>query len=39
MSGTLQYKGMSIFPNPEIKLGIKKKKIITNACAVVSTLK
>jgi len=39
MSGTPQYKGTNIFPNPEINDGIRKKKIITKACAVVSTLK
>lgn len=39
MSGTPQYNGINIFPNLEIKLGIKKKKIITKACAVVNTLK
>lgn len=31
MSGTLQYNGTNILPNPEIRLGIKKKKIITSA--------
>jgi len=31
ISGTLQYKGINILPKPEIRLGIKKKKIITNA--------
>jgi hypothetical protein len=31
MSGTPQYKGINIFLNPEIRLGIKKKKIITKA--------
>jgi len=39
ISGTPQYKGINILPKPEIKLGIKKKKIITNAWAVVNTLK
>lgn len=39
MSGTLQYNGINIFLKPEIRLGIRKKKIITNACAVVKTLK
>merc|ERR1712048_345347 len=39
ISGTPQYNGISIFPNLEIRLGIRKKKIITNACAVVRTLK
>lgn len=39
MSGTLQYKGINILPNPEMRLGIKKKKIMTNAWAVVRTLK
>jgi hypothetical protein len=39
MSGTPQYKGISIFLNLEIRLGIKKKKIITKAWAVVNTLK
>lgn len=39
MSGTPQYSGINIFLKPEIKLGIKKKKIITKACAVVNTLK
>jgi len=31
ISGTLQYRGTNILPNPEIRLGIKKKKIITKA--------
>jgi hypothetical protein len=31
ISGTLMYKGMSQLPNLEIKVGIKKKKIITIA--------
>merc|ERR1712048_330740 len=31
MSGTPQYKGINILPNPEIRLGMRKKKIITNA--------
>lgn len=39
ISGTPQYNGINIFLNPEMRLGIKKKKIITNACAVVNTLK
>jgi len=39
MSGTPQYKGNNILPNLEIKLGIRKKKIIIKACAVVNTLK
>jgi hypothetical protein len=39
ISGTLQYNGTNIFLNLEIRLGIKKKKIITKACAVVRTLK
>lgn len=39
ISGTPQYKGINIFLNLEIKLGIRKKKIITKACAVVRTLK
>jgi hypothetical protein len=39
MSGTLRYKGINKFLNPEIKQGIKKKKIIRNACPVVKTLK
>jgi len=39
ISGTPQYNGINILPNLEIRLGIKKKKIITKACAVVSTLK
>lgn len=39
MSGTLINRGTIILPNPEINTGIKKKKIITIAWAVVSTLK
>jgi hypothetical protein len=39
MSGTLMYKGINQFLKPEIKTGIKKKKIIIIACAVVITLK
>jgi hypothetical protein len=39
MSGTLMYKGINQLPKPEIKVGIRKKKIITIACAVVITLK
>jgi hypothetical protein len=39
ISGTLIYKGISQLPKPEIKTGIKKKKIIIIACAVVITLK
>jgi len=31
ISGTLQYNGINILPNLEIRLGIRKKKIITNA--------
>merc|ERR1712048_630325 len=31
ISGTLQYNGINILPNPEIRLGMRKKKIITNA--------
>lgn len=31
MSGTIQYKGTNILPKPEIKDGIKKKKIIISA--------
>jgi hypothetical protein len=38
ISGTLMYKGISQLPKPEIKVGIRKKKIITIACAVVITL-
>jgi hypothetical protein len=32
------YKGINQLPKPEIKVGIRKKKIITIACAVVITL-
>lgn len=39
ISGTLIYKGINQLPKPEIIVGIKKKKIITIACAVVITLK
>jgi hypothetical protein len=38
MSGTPMYKGINQLPKPEIKVGIRKKKIITIACAVVITL-
>merc|ERR1712048_1100602 len=31
ISGTLQYNGINMLPNLEIRLGIRKKKIITNA--------
>jgi len=34
ISGTLMYKGINQFPNLEISVGIKKKKIITNLCDV-----
>jgi hypothetical protein len=39
ISGTLIYNGINQLPKPEIIVGIKKKKIITIACAVVITLK
>jgi hypothetical protein len=39
MSGTPIYNGINQFLKPEIKTGIKKKKIIMIACAVVITLK
>jgi hypothetical protein len=38
MSGTLLYIGISQFLKPEIRAGIKKKKIITTLCLVVNTL-
>merc|ERR1719325_194938 len=38
ISGTLIYNGINQLPKPEINVGIKKKKIITIACAVVITL-
>lgn len=39
MSGTPQNNGINKLPNPEIKDGMRKKKIITNPCAVVRQLK
>ena len=39
ISGTLIYKGINQFLKPEIRVGIRKKKIITIAWAVVITLK
>jgi hypothetical protein len=39
ISGTLIYIGINQFLKPEIIVGIRKKKIITIACAVVITLK
>ena len=39
MSGTLIYRGINQLPNLEIIVGIKKKKIMTIAWAVVITLK
>jgi hypothetical protein len=38
ISGTLIYNGINQLPKPEINVGIKKKKIITIAWAVVITL-
>jgi len=38
MSGAPIIKGTSQFPNPPIRTGITKKKIITKACAVTVTL-
>jgi len=38
MSGAPSILGTNQFPNPPIKNGITKKKIIMNACAVTSTL-
>ena len=38
MSGAFTSKGTSQFPNPPIIVGITKKKIIINACAVTITL-
>jgi hypothetical protein len=38
ISGTPIYNGINQFLNLEIKVGIKKKKIITNLCLVTSTL-
>ena len=38
ISGAPIYKGTNQFPNPPIKTGITKKKIITNAWAVTITL-
>lgn len=38
MSGALSIKGTSQFPNPPIKTGITRKKIIKNAWAVTRTL-
>lgn len=38
MSGALTSKGTSQLPNPPIIVGITKKKIIINACAVTITL-
>jgi len=39
MSGTPMYNGINQLPKPEIIVGIRKKKIIIIACAVVITLK
>lgn len=39
MSGTRVNKGINILPKPEINTGMRKKKIITKAWAVVITLK
>lgn len=38
MSGAPNIKGINQFPNPPIKVGITKKKIIKNACAVTIVL-
>lgn len=38
ISGTCSIKGRSQFPNPPIKTGITKKKIIRKACAVTIVL-
>lgn len=38
ISGAPSISGISQFPNPPIKTGITKKKIIKNACAVTSVL-
>lgn len=38
MSGAASIKGISQFPNPPMKTGITRKKIIRKACAVTSTL-
>jgi len=38
ISGAEIIKGISQFPNPPIRIGITKKKIITNACLVTVTL-
>lgn len=38
MSGAPIINGTSQFPNPPIMIGITMKKIITNACAVTTTL-
>ena len=38
ISGAPSIKGRSQFPNPPINIGITKKKIIKNACAVTMVL-
>jgi len=38
ISGALNIKGTNQFPNPPMKTGITRKKIIRNACAVTRTL-
>jgi len=38
ISGALIMRGTNQFPNPPIIVGITKKKIIINACAVTITL-
>lgn len=38
MSGAPSIRGTNQFPNPPIMIGITMKKIITNACAVTTTL-
>ena len=38
MSGALIIKGTNQFPNPPIRIGITKKKIIIKACLVTVTL-
>lgn len=38
ISGAPNISGTSQFPNPPIMIGITMKKIITNACAVTTTL-
>ena len=38
ISGAVSMRGISQFPNPPTKIGITRKKIIRNACAVTNTL-